>query len=75
MDEKQKKLKRMAVWLIAVFAAVFAIVITIFWQITGGVGLSSIGLAFKYGWPILAVAAALCLVVYFAYLFLVNRKK
>jgi len=75
MDEKQKKLKRMAIWLIAVFATVFAVVMALFWLLTGSAGFSSIGMAFRYGWSIFAIVGVLCILIYFIYKGFLGRKK
>jgi uncharacterized RDD family membrane protein YckC len=71
MDEKKKKLNRMAIWTITIFATVFAIVLAVLWLVSGG----SLGTALTAGWPILLLVAVICIVVYFGYRFILLRKK
>ena len=69
--DKKKKLNRMAIWLIAVFAAAFAIVLTVLYLASG----YNLGMAFAYGWKLILIVAAICLVMYFVYKFYLDRKK
>lgn len=75
MDEKTRKLRRMAMWLIAVFSTIFAITMALLWQLTGGAGLNSVWMAFERGWLIYVVVGAFCLITYYAYKFYLDRKK
>jgi hypothetical protein len=77
MDNK-KKLARMAIWTIAVFATIFAVVMAVLWMplFNSGVpAFAAIGQAFAAGWVIFLVVAVLCVAVYFGYKFYLNRKK
>ena len=70
MDNK-KKLRRMAIWMIAVFAAAFAIVLTVLYLVAKG----SIGLALAGGWWLILILAVVCLAAYYGYKLYLNRKK
>jgi hypothetical protein len=71
VDEKKKKLNRMAIWMITIFAPVFAIVLAVLWLVSKG----SLGTAFASGWPILLLVAVICLATYFGYRIVLLRKK
>jgi hypothetical protein len=71
MDDNKKKLNRMAIWMITIFATVFAIVLAVLWLVGGG----SLGTAFAAGWPILLLVAVICLATYFGYRIILLRKK
>jgi uncharacterized membrane protein len=78
MDEKTKKLKKMSVWTIAVFATIFAVVMSVLWLPLYGAGaapFAAIGQAFLAGWLIYLVAAILCVAAYFGYKMYLDRKK
>jgi len=78
MDDKEKKIKRMAVWTIAIFATIFASVMAALWIVifTGGKSAgAALRQAFGAGWPILLVDLVLCAGVYFGYTYFINRKK
>jgi succinate dehydrogenase hydrophobic anchor subunit len=79
MDEKKKKMRRMATWTIIVFAAVFAIFMAVFWlayfPLTPGSPLHVLRQALANGWPIFLATAVLCFVAYFGYRFYLNRQK
>jgi uncharacterized membrane protein len=70
MDDK-KKLRRMAIWMIAVFAAAFAIVLTVLYLVAKG----NIGLALASGWWLILILAVVCLAAYYGYKLYMNRKK
>lgn len=77
MDEKKKKLKKMATWTIAIFATVFAVTFAVLWLVnyplsTGG--MDAIGKVFATGWPILVADLVLCVLVYAGYSFFTNKK-
>jgi hypothetical protein len=78
MDEKQKKMKRMATWTIAIFATVFAVFMALFWLVTyptrTGSVLQSVGAALGAGWPIFVLTAVLCVAANFGYRAYINRK-
>jgi hypothetical protein len=75
MDDK-KKLRRMAIWLIAVFAAAFAIVLTFLYllYLNAGVG-SPILQALGSGWWLILLLGVICVAVYFVYKVILGRKK
>ncbi|HTX91886.1 MAG TPA: hypothetical protein VMC09_11795 [Anaerolineales bacterium] len=79
MDEKTKKLKKMATWTIAVFATVFALATAAVWLVkfptTGGSRWTVLGAVLASSWLIYLVAAVLCVAAYFGYGFYLNRKK
>ena len=69
--DKKKKLGRMGMWLVAVFAAAFAIVITVLYLASGG----SLGTAFAAGWWLILILAVVCVLVYYIYKLILDRKK
>jgi uncharacterized membrane protein len=78
MDEMTKKLKRMAVWTVVVFAAVFAIVMTALWlplYNAGHSAFAAIGQAFAAGWVIILIVLVLCVGAYFGYSAYLKSKK
>ena len=79
MDDKTKKLKRMATWTIAVFATIFAITTAVIWLVkfptTSGSSWNVIGAVLSTGWLIYLVVAVLCLAFYFGYKIILDRKK
>jgi len=78
MNDNSKKLKKMAVWIIAIFATIFAIVMAVLWMLMFNAGASAfgaIGLAFTAGWWIYVVVAILCFAAYFGYKYYLGRKK
>jgi polyferredoxin len=76
MDENKKKLRKMAIWMIAVFAAAFAIILTVLYllYLNSGMG-SPLLLALGSGWWLILLVGVICIAVYFVYKLLVNRKK
>ena len=78
MDEKQKKLRKMAIWTIAVFATVFAIAFAVLWlpiyQMSPN-ALSAIGQIFSTGWMLFVLAAVLCIGAYLGYKLYLDKKK
>ncbi len=78
MDDKSKKLKRMVVWTIAIFAAIFAVVMAVLWiplYNAGASAFGAVGQAFAAGWVIFLVVAVLCIAAYFGYKYYLNTKK
>jgi len=79
MKDNSKQLKKMATWTIAIFATVFALVMALFWMLSypmsGGSVWKALGDALAAGWPIIVIAAVLCLVAYFGYKIYLDRKK
>ena len=77
MNENSKKIKKFAVWTIAIFATIFAVVMTVLWlplYNAGATAMSAIGQAFSAGWMIFLVVAILCLMAYFGYKLIISRK-
>ena len=76
MDENKKKLRKMAIWMIAVFAAAFAIILTVLYllYLNSGMG-SPLLLALGSGWWLILLVGAICIAVYFVYKLLLTRKK
>ena len=79
MDEKKTKLRRMAVWTIVIFAAIFASVMAALWMaiynMGGASAGSALGHAFAAGWLILLIDLILCAGAYFGYRYYLNSKK
>ena len=79
MDENKLKLKRMAVWTIVIFAAIFASVLAALWlalfNLGGGSAVGALAGAFSSGWPILLIDLVLCGGVYFGYRYYLKRQK
>jgi hypothetical protein len=79
MDEKTKKLRKMAIWTIAVFATVFAVFMALFWMInyplSNGSAIDVLLSSLGAGWPIFLIDAVLCLLAYFGYKLYLDRKK
>lgn len=78
MDDKKKKLRKMAIWTLAIFATVFAVFMALFWlmlyPLMPGGPLSVLGAALSQGWPIFLIAAVICIVIYYAYKLYLDRK-
>jgi hypothetical protein len=79
MDDKVKKLKKMATWTIAVFATVFAVFMALFWllnyPVTGGSPWNVLKAALTSGWIVFLIDAVLCIATYFGYKLYLDRKK
>jgi zinc transporter ZupT len=78
MNDKIKKLKKMAIWTIVVFATIFAIVMAVLWiplYNAGASAFGAIGQAFTAGWLIFIVVAILCFAAYFGYKYYLGSKK
>jgi hypothetical protein len=78
MNDNSKKLKRMAAWTTAIFAAIFAIVLVIFWLIHFQVSHSAfgaLGQAFQSGWLLLLIDLVLCAGTYIGYSSYIKNKK
>jgi hypothetical protein len=78
MDDKTKKIKRMATWTIAVFATIFAVTFAVLWlpiYKMSGSTLSAIGGVFAAGWLVLLIDLVLCVGAYFGYRLYLDRKK
>ena len=79
MEEKKSKLRKMAVWTLVIFAAIFASVLAALWMALYNGGAASaagaLGQAFGSGWPILLIDLVLCAGVYAGYSYFLNRQK
>jgi hypothetical protein len=78
MDEKQKKLKKMATWTVAVFATIFAVTFAVLWlpvYKTSNSALSAIGAIFSEAWLIIVIDLVLCVGAFFGYKFYLSSKK
>jgi uncharacterized membrane protein len=78
MNEKSKQLKRMATWTAAVFATIFAVVMTVLWIPlfnAGATAFEAIGKAFTEGWLLIVISLVLCVGAYMGYSMYINRKK
>ncbi len=71
MDEKLKKARRFGLWLVVLFAVVFAVVTAIMYMmvqpLTGGAGIAAIGQALAQSWFIYLITAVILLAAYFIY--------
>ena len=78
MDDKKKKLKKMASWTVAVFATIFAVTFAVLWMPNyklSSTGLSTIGAIFSEAWLLILLDLVLCVGAYLGYkLFLDNKK-
>jgi hypothetical protein len=78
MDENAKKLKKMATWTVAVFATLFALVMTVLWIPlfnSSGSAINAIWQAFGEGWLIILIAFVLCVGTYIGYSLYLKGKK
>jgi membrane protease YdiL (CAAX protease family) len=79
MIDKSKKLRSiMATWTVAIFATIFAVVMTVLWiplYNTGASALAAIGQAFAAGWVMILIALILCVGAYVGYSLYLNNKK
>ncbi len=78
MDEKNKKLRRMATWTIAIFATIFAVTFAVLWLVSNHQGASAfgtLGTVFQRGWVILALDLVLCAGAFVGYRYYLNAKK
>ncbi len=78
MDNKDKRIRRMALWTITVFATVFSLIMAVlwlfFWPYTGD-RLEAIILSLRSGAPIYLVVGFLCIATFVGYQYFANRKK
>ena len=78
MDEKTKKLKRMAAWTLTIFATIFTVATAVLWlpiyPVSGG-ALVALGHVFAAAWPILVIDVVLCAGVFYGYRSFLNRQK
>ncbi len=78
MNDNSKRLKRMAIWTVAVFATIFAVVLSILWIPlfnSGASAFGAIGQAFVEGWLIFLITLILCVGTYVGYSFYLKSKK
>lgn len=71
MDETKKKLRRMAIWLIAVFATAFAIVVTVLYLVSRG----NIWIALGSSWWLILILGVICIAAYYIYKMILAKKK
>ena len=71
MDEKTKKLKLMRFWLFGVFVIVFAALTAFLYMPAAG----DLVLAITSAWYIWLIVAVLCVLAYYIYKWILNRKK
>ena len=78
MDDKKKKLRKMATWTVAVFATIFAVTFAVLWlpifKLSNS-ALSAIGAIFSEAWLIILVDLVLCVGAYVGYRFYLDNKK
>lgn len=77
MDDTKRRIQRMAVWTVTVFATVFSVTMALFWMLAWPLAetpLESAWLALSFGWPVFLASAGLCAGAFFLYRFLVKRK-
>lgn len=78
MDEKLKKVRKFALWLVVLFAVVFAVVTAIMYMmvqpLAGGAGIAAVGQAIAQSWQIYLITAAILLVAFFVYRAIVLKK-
>jgi hypothetical protein len=78
VDEKTKKLKKMATWTIAIFATIFAVTFAVLWMVSYPLNSSAfgtIGSVFSKGWLILVLDALLCAGAFFGYKMYLDARK
>lgn len=78
MDEKKKKLKKMATWMIAVFATIFAVTFAVLWlplYPLSDSAMDAVGKTFAAGWVVLLADVVLCCAAYFGYKMYLDKKK
>lgn len=77
VNNNTNKLKKMAIWTVAIFATIFAVVMAVLWiQLynAGSPAINAIGQAFAEGWVMILIAIVLCGGTYFGYYIYVSRK-
>ena len=78
MDDKNKKLKRMATWTAAIFATIFAVTFAVLWlpmYVVSSSALATIGAIFSKAWPIILIDLVLCAGVFLGYKYYLDSKK
>jgi hypothetical protein len=78
MDDRKKRMRRMAVWTITVFATVFSVTMALLWLVVwplSGERINSVGMALSIGWPIYLVVGLFCIAAFIAYRLYLDRKK
>ena len=71
MEEKNKKLKLMRFWLFGIFVIVFAAFTAFLYLPAAG----NLWTAVKNAWLVWLIVAALCVIAYYIYKWILNRKK
>ncbi|MEZ0395912.1 MAG: hypothetical protein ABWK53_05740 [Anaerolineales bacterium] len=70
MDDSKKRIQRMAVWTVTVFATVFSVTMALFWLLVWPLAdspLQRLWLALSFGWPVFLLSGGLCAAVFFIY--------
>jgi cytochrome b subunit of formate dehydrogenase len=78
MDDKKKKLRKMATWTVALFATIFAVTFAILWLPTypqSKSALDAIGSVFSQAWLVIVLALVLCAGSYIGYKVYLDGKK
>ncbi|HEX7620877.1 MAG TPA: hypothetical protein VF359_06730 [Anaerolineales bacterium] len=78
MNDNSLKIKKMASWTLAVFATLFAVVMTVLWTplyTSGTPALIAIGKAFAEGMLIILIAIVVSVGIYLGYSIYINRMK
>jgi hypothetical protein len=78
MDEKNKKLRKMATWTVAVFATIFAVTFAVLWlptYQTSSSAFGTIGSIFRSAWVIILIDLVLCVGAYLGYKYYLEAKK
>jgi zinc transporter ZupT len=78
MDDKKKKLKKVATWTIAVFGTIFAVTFAVLWlpiYPSSSNALDAIGKVFAAGWLIMLIDLVLCVLAYYVYSVYLKNKK
>ena len=78
MDEKKKKLRKMATWTIAIFGTIFAVTFAVLWLIVYPASVSAfdaVAKVFASGWLIMLIDLVLCLLVFIGYSQYLKSKK
>ena len=78
MDEKKKKLRKMATWTTAVFATIFAVTFAVLWLPVYNISssaISAIGTIFSQAWLIIVIDLVLCGGAFLGYKFYLDSKK
>ncbi len=70
MDDSKRRIQRMAVWTITVFATVFSVTMALLWLLVGPLAdsaLQRVWLVFSFGWPVFLLSGGLCAAAFLIY--------